>query len=57
VSNNDELTIRKATLLPCAADLRRKSWKASWKWRRGYCFGKEVQYKVQDITGVVTPND
>jgi hypothetical protein len=46
-----------AMLLPCLADLNGDSRNASWKWTWCHCFGKEVQYEIQDITGLVAPID
>ncbi len=57
MTDDNELAISEAMVLACVADFQRDSRKVTRKCSRRHGFGKEMQYEVQDITGVIAPND
>jgi hypothetical protein len=57
MTNDDKLAISKTTLFSCFTDFGRDSRKISWESGRCELFWKEMQDKIQDVTGVVTPDN
>lgn len=57
MTDDKKLAMSQAKPLPGLRGFKRNSREVCWEHQRCGFFWKEVQDKVQDITGVVSPND